>query len=183
MTHPRILGLRTLLPLMPLMPLMWGLAVALLPAVPVSAKTVFRCEEPGRVIYADEPCGKSSKTVNVDDARTAEQRKEALEATKREAEFARKAKVDREASERQAATVRAAGIESLPRADPQDAVPAKPKRELLPKVKPAKLKVSETKAASKSSDAPLGTIRRSPEAPAAKDKDPIPTVKLSPPKS
>ncbi len=82
-----------------------------------AANPVYRCEEQGRVVYADEPCAKGSRAsmVNVDDKRTPQERQAAQEVTQREARFAREARAQRLADERTASKLGAAGIGPAPR--------------------------------------------------------------------
>lgn len=65
-----------------------------------AASTVYRCTVNGRVTFADEPCGVASQAKVVDDSRTAQQRKDAEDAAKREASLARQMRRDRLENER-----------------------------------------------------------------------------------
>ncbi len=93
------------------------MAIAMTSGAPVqawAAKPVFRCDEGGRITYADEPCAHSTgRSVNVDDKRTPRERRDAVGAAKREAEFARMARKQRLAEERVAEKRRATGIQSV----------------------------------------------------------------------
>jgi hypothetical protein len=146
-----------------------AIAASVMASPATAAKQVYRCEEAGRVVYADEPCADGKgRTVNVEDKRSTEDRKNALEAAKREAEFARQARSDRLADEKRASTQGAAGIKPLPTAG--DEPKAKPANEVKPKVKSAKAS-TEAKAKSK------GSATASTPSPSFSD---VPTVKLSP---
>ncbi len=82
-----------------------------------AAKEVYRCTVNGKVLYADEPCSSQAREVMVNDSRSAEQRKDAETAARREATMARQMRRDRIEDEKIAARDKrgAAGIKPATR--------------------------------------------------------------------
>jgi hypothetical protein len=75
-------------------------ALAATPAF--AAKTVYRCENGGKTVYSDDPCGSAQKSrkVNVDDKRTPAEREAAIAAMKRDTDFNRQSAKERIAADR-----------------------------------------------------------------------------------
>ena len=81
------------------------------PGASLASKSVFRCTEGSRVVYADEPCvNRTGRMVDVADARTPAERRAAVANVRRDAAFAHDARVQRLADERRVANLGPAGI-------------------------------------------------------------------------
>ena len=96
-----------------------ALALLLASAAGMAATTVYRCGQDGRE-YSQAPCA-DGQTLNVDDARSAEQRQQAQDAARREAKLGEQLTGDRLARESAASRQGAAGIAAKPRPVPAPA--------------------------------------------------------------